>query len=114
MTTFVLCGFLSFSSVLGGQLHKHVFQRRTYFMNLSMSDTNFAQLVLDMRALDRVIDEQMHRLAENCGAAHTTHLVHGMESRGDVVASYVEPARAGRVHVRQLFQVVRLTANNQF
>ena len=83
-------------------------------MNLGMSDTNFAQLFLDVRTFDSVIDEQMHRLTENCGAAHTAHLVHGMERRGDVVASYVEPSRAGWVHVRQFFQVVRLTANDQF
>src|SRR6476646_7974700 len=83
-------------------------------MNFDMSDTNFAQLFLDACTLDSVIDEQMHRLPDNCGAAHTAHIVPGMESRGEVVASYVEPARAGWVHIRQFFQVVRLTANDQF
>ena len=83
-------------------------------MNFDMSDANFAQLFLDACTLDSVIDEQMHRLAENCGAAHTRHLVHGVECRSDVVASYVEPARSRWVYVRQFFQVVRLTANDQF
>ena len=47
--------------MLGGKLDKHVFERRTHFMNLDMSDANFAQLFLDLRALDCFIDEQMHR-----------------------------------------------------
>jgi len=69
-------------------------------MNLDVSDANFAQLFLDLRALDRAIDEQMHRLTENCGAAHSGHLVHGVERRGHVVASHVEAARSGWIDLR--------------
>src|SRR5262249_60646268 len=90
-----LCGLLSFSSVLGGKLDKHVFQRRTHFMNLDMTYANFAQLFLDLRALDCFVDEQMHRLAEDRGAAHSGHLVHRVECRGHVIASHIEPARSG-------------------
>jgi len=46
--------------MLGGKLDKYVFQRRTHFVDLGMSDANFAQLFLDLRALDRFIDDQMH------------------------------------------------------
>ena len=99
----MLRGFLSLSSVLGGQLHKYVFQRRTHFMNLGVSDTNFAQLFFDPRTVHSVIDEQVHGLAKNCGAAHPRHLVHGVERRGHVIASHVEPARSGWIHVRQFF-----------
>ena len=49
-------------------------------MNLGMRDADFAQLFLDLRALDCFIDQQMHRLAEDCGAAHSGHLVHGMRA----------------------------------
>jgi len=46
MSSVFICGFsrglLSFSSVLGRKLDKHVFQRRTHFMNLGMNDANFA------------------------------------------------------------------------
>ena len=73
-------------------------------MNLGVSDTNFAQLFLDPRTVHSVIDEQMHGLAENCGAAHTGHFVHGMERRGHVIASHVKPARSRRVHVRQFLK----------
>ena len=83
-------------------------------MNLGMTDADFAQLFLDLRALDCFIDQQMHRLTEDCGAAHPGHLVHGVECRGHVVASHVKPARSGWIHVRQFFQLVRLTAHDQF
>ena len=83
-------------------------------MNLGMSDADFAQLFLDPRTFHSVIDEQMHGLTENCGAAHSGHLVHGMERRGHMIASHVEPARSGWIHVRQFFQLVRLTTHDQF
>jgi len=54
--TIMLGGLLSFSSVFGRKLDKDVFQRRTYFMNFDMSDADFAQLFLDVRALDCFID----------------------------------------------------------
>ena len=46
--------------MLGGKLDKHVFKRRTHFMDLDMRDANFAQLILDLTALDCFINEQMH------------------------------------------------------
>ena len=70
-------------------------------MNLGVSDADFAQLFLDPRALDDFIDEQMHRLTEDCGAAHSGHLVHGVECRGHVIASHIEPARSGCIHLWQ-------------
>ena len=51
---------LSFGSVLGGKLHKHIFQRSAHFMDLGMSDANFAQLLFDLRTLYGFIDQQMH------------------------------------------------------
>jgi hypothetical protein len=45
----------------------------------------------------------MHRLAENCRAANSGHLVHGVECRGHVIASHVEAPRSGWIHVRQFF-----------
>jgi len=103
----VLRGFLSFRRVFGRKFDEHVFQRRTYFMNLDMSDADFAQLFLDLRALDCVIDEQMHRLAEDCGAAHSGHLMHGVECRRHVIAGHVQPPCPGWIHLRQLFQLAR-------
>ena len=83
-------------------------------MNLGMSDADFAQLFLNLRALDCFIDEQMHRLTEDCGAADSGHLVHGVEGCGYVIAGHVKPARSGWIHVRQFFQIVGLTAHDQF
>ena len=100
--------------MLGGKFDEHVFQRRTYFMNLDMRDPDFAQLFLDLRALDGVIDEQMHRLTENCGAAHSGHLMHCVECRRHVIASHVQPACPGWIHLRQLFQLIRLTTHDNF
>ena len=68
-----------------------------------MTDADFAQLFLDLRALDGFIDQQMHRLTEDCGAAHAGHLVHGVQRRCHVIASHVEPARSRRIHLRQFF-----------
>ena len=72
-------------------------------MNLGMNDANFAQLFFDLRTLDGVIDEQMHRLTEDCSAAHSGHLVHGVERGGHVIASHIEPACAGWIHLGQFF-----------
>ena len=73
-------------------------------MNLGMCDTNFAQLFLDPRTLHSVIDEQMHGLAEHCGARTP-----GMSARPAKPPSRDRTSRqAGvfrRIHHRQLLQI---------
>ena len=83
-------------------------------MNLGMTDADFAQLFVDLGALDAFIDQQMHRLAEYRRAAHSAHFVHGVQCRGHVIAGHVKPARSGRIYLWHFFQLVRLTADNQF
>ena len=68
-----------------------------------MTDADFAQLLVNLRALDTFIDQQMHRLAEDRGAAHSAHLMHGMQCRGHMIASHVESARPRRIYLRQFF-----------
>ena len=96
-------GLLLLSGVLGRKLDKHVFERRPHFVNLCMTDADFAQLFVDLGALDALIDQQMHRLAEYRRAAHSAHFVHGVQCRGHVIASYVEPARARWIYFWQSF-----------
>src|SRR5439155_11148158 len=103
MTSIRLRRLLLFSGVLGRKLDKYVFERRAYFVNLGMTDADFAQLLVNLRALDTFIDQQMHRLAEDRGAVHSAHLMHGMQCRGHMIASYVESARPRRVYLRQFF-----------
>ncbi len=68
-------------------------------MNLEMTDADFAQLFLDLRALHRFINQQMHRLTEHRGTAHSGHLMHGMQGRRHVIASHIEPARSRRIYL---------------
>src|SRR5437867_914511 len=64
--------------MLGRKLDEHVFERRADYVNLDMANPDFAQLFLNLGALDVFIDQQMHRLAKDGSAAHSAHLVHGM------------------------------------
>jgi hypothetical protein len=82
-------------------------------MNLGMSDADFAQLFLDLRALDvsstsKCIDWP------KIVALRTPASRAWLERRGHMIASHVKPARSGWIHVRQFFQLVRLTAHDQF
>src|SRR5947209_18871839 len=104
------CLLLLFSSVLGRKFHKHVFERRAYFVNLGMTDADFAQLFVNLGALDAFIDQQMHRLTEHGGAAHSAHLVHGMQSRRDMISRHGGSARRWRRSLRSPSLVVRVDA----
>ena len=46
--------------MLGGKLDKYVFQRRTDFVNLGVTDADFMELFVDLSALDVFINQQMH------------------------------------------------------
>src|SRR6266496_4027261 len=103
MTFITLSGLLSFSSVLGRKLDKHVFERRTHFVNLGVTDANFAQLLVNLSALDALIHQQMHGLTEDSRTAHSLHLMHCTQRCGNVIASHVKSARSRRIYVRQFF-----------
>ncbi len=60
MTAGISCSLLLVSSVLGRKLDKHVFERRADFVNLRVTDAYFAQLFVNLGALDALIDQQMH------------------------------------------------------
>src|SRR5207249_5177059 len=98
--------------MFGRKLNKHIFERRTYFANLGMIDADFAQLFVYLGALDSFIDQQMHRLTEHRGTAHSAHFVHRAQRRGHMIASHVEPARSGRLYIRQFFWLVWHTTYN--
>src|SRR5882762_11959634 len=99
MTFIRLRSLLSFSGVLGRKLHKYVFERRTYLVNLGVTDANFAQLLVNLGALDALIYQQMHRLTEDSRTAHSVHLMHGTQGGGHVIASHIESARSRRIYV---------------
>src|SRR2546430_1193602 len=103
MTSIRLRGLLLFSGVLGRKLDKYVFERRAYFVNLGMTDADFAQLFVNLGAFDASIDQQMHRLAEHRGTADAAHLVHRTQRRGHMIASHVESTRLRRIYLRQSF-----------
>jgi len=75
--------------MFGRKLDKYVLERRADFVNLRVTDPDATQLFVDLCALDTFIDQQMHRLTKHRGTAHPAKLVHGMESRGHVIASHV-------------------------
>ena len=66
------CSFVPrFAAYFAVSVDKHIFQRRTDFVNLRLSDSDAAQFFVDLVARDAFIDQQMHRLAEDSGGAHT-------------------------------------------
>src|SRR5207247_7842266 len=99
--TVISRSLLSFSSVLGGKLDKYILQRRADVVNLRVGDSDFAELFVDLRALDGVVYQQMHRLTEHRGIAHSGHLMHCMKRCRHVIARHVEPARSRRTYLRQ-------------
>ena len=48
--------------MFGRKLDKYILQRRTDVVNLRVGDSDFAELFVDLRALDGVVYQQMHRL----------------------------------------------------
>src|SRR5439155_21508250 len=100
--------------MLGRKLDKHVLERRADYMNLDMTNPDFEQLSLNLCSLDVFIDQQMHRLAKNGSAADSAPLVHGMQCRGHMIASHIEPARSRRIYLLQVSYVVRRTGYHQF
>src|SRR6266576_5023082 len=83
-------------------------------MNFRVTDSNAAQLFVDLYALDTFVHQQMHGLTKDRSTSHTAKLMHGLERRGYMVTHNIEPSRSGRIYLRHFFQFVRLAAHNQF
>src|SRR5437764_15154938 len=84
--------------VLGRESDKYVLERRPNLVNLRMFNTNFAQLLFDDGARDRISYEQVHRLAEDGRALHSRHLTHRLQGCRDMIANNIESPRSRRSH----------------
>ena len=82
-------------------------------MDLRARDPDAAQLFVDLLAAHAFIDEQVHRLAEDGGVEHAFFFPHRAQRDRDVIARHIEPPRPGRTDFRHLFQIIRLTADDQ-
>ncbi len=98
--------------MLCGQGNKDIFKRWADFVNLGAAAPHGAQLLLDLCTLNMFLDQQVHRLAKDSGALHAFELSHRLQRRRQMIAGDVKPASPGRAHIRQLFQLVGLAAND--
>jgi len=99
--------------MLGRERDEDVFERRRDRSDVGFANAGFGEIGADRGFAQRVIDEQVHGLAEDRGTAHTLAAAQGLEAACDMVTGDVEPARALRRDFRQGLQFVRLAAHDE-
>src|SRR6266481_4955732 len=92
---------------------EHILQRRRNGANVGLRDASFGQVGADEIVGSIFIDQQMHRLTKDCGRTNKRQLSQCLQANSDMIAGHVNAPRIGRIHYRQLFELIRLPANDQ-
>src|SRR6185369_17401302 len=96
-----------------GERDEDVLERRGDRPDVSLGDAGLGERRADKIIGGALINQQVHRLAENGRGPYARQVAHGLQADGHVFAGDFDPAAIGRVDQRQVFQIVGLAANHQ-